>query len=318
MPRHEAERFVTSDQQTGDCAGRSGIYRDASTGLGVKGSQVQILSARQGNTGERTFESTSSFSRSPPKPLGVGGWSHDLSMTSDLVGAIPEHSPLDAAASDTGYAVIRTVPVVGGLVADLAQGAIGRRADARRHDFDVLVATELEKVRVRVGELSPEYILDSDEFMAAYAKASRVAAESDSTEKRARLARVLGQMGPWSDVVKSRREYFFDLVLRYDEIHILLLQIFRNPREWLAEHDSGWKPDTWMMAGISTLLTTYVFVDKPDWQSTVGPVVAALAADGMSQIPLTTMMSEDGIVSARNSELGNGFLSFIAEPTGNE
>ncbi len=125
-------------------------------------------------------------------------------------------------------------------------------------------------------------------------------------------------MGPWSDVVKSRREYFFDLVLRYDEIHILLLQIFRNPREWLAEHDSGWKPDTWMMAGISTLLTTYVFVDKPDWQSTVGPVVAALAADGMSQIPLTTMMSENGIVSARNSEMGNGFLSFIAEPTGSE
>lgn len=67
------------------------------------------------------------------------------------------------------------------------------------------------------------------------------------------------------------------------------------------------------MVSISTILDRCVFQAIPDWQSTVSPILATFAADGVAQVPVSTMMSDSGVVEMRTLRRGDQFLQFIAE-----
>ena len=230
----------------------------------------------------------------------------------DLRDEIPEIDPDKSAATDYALIALDTfVPVVGGAIADLSRGMLARKAEERQNEFNTLVATEVAKISERVNELTPEAILESDEFMAAYSAASRVAAESDSKAKRARLARALSKMGPWENISRDRRARFFTLVMRYSDLHVFLLRYFRDPPAWLRQNAPKWQPGRYMMAGIETVLGEHVFRGERDWKETIQPILGEITADGLGQVPLGTTMSEDGTVQKRTSSLGDQFLDFI-------
>jgi hypothetical protein len=234
---------------------------------------------------------------------------------SSLRDNLPDHTPDKNAAIDFGLtAVDAVVPVFGGVVADLSRGMLARRSEERQHEFNVAVVGELELVAARVDRLQPETILDSDEFMAAYERAARIAAESASRDKRARLAAALSRMGDWDDLSKESREFFFGLVARYSDLHVFLLVFFHEPQAWLSQHAPDFNPRSIMMGSIKAMLQQHVFPDASDLESTVFPALAELKQDGLADVPLTTAMSGDGIVASRISPLGRRFLAFLGDP----
>lgn len=233
---------------------------------------------------------------------------------SDLRDKVPESDPDKDALQDYALtAVDALVPIFGGVAADLSRGVLARRADERQHAFNRAVAEEVVALAQLVDGLTPESIVESDEFMAAFARGSRAAAETDSAAKRARLARVVARMGPWNDLAKERREYFFDLTGKYNDIHVFLLKYFVNPAEWLRKHDADFDPNSIMMGAVATVLERYVFPHEPNWRSVVNPALGELQRDGMADVPLSTMMSGDGTIQNRTTIEGSAFLSFLAE-----
>lgn len=157
-------------------------------------------------------------------------------------------------------------------------------------------------------------MVESDEFMAAYAKVSRVAAGTESAEKRQRLAAALTHMGPWSSVDPTRRQHLIDLVVTYDDLHVFLLRYFRDPPAWLRANAPEWRPGKYMMAGIESVLGDFVFTDGTDWRPSVAAALARFPLDGVAEVPLQVGMTDAGTVQKRTTAFGDQFIDFIANP----
>lgn len=138
-----------------------------------------------------------------------------------------------------GLAAAGMFPVFGSAIADLSGGVLAQKREARQHEFNVGVAEVVEDLAGRFTGLPPELLLESDEFVAAYEKASRFAAETASRDMCARLARVLAHMGPWGGLDQTTRGQFLDMTGRYDDLLILLLRFFRDPTTWLRSNTPG-------------------------------------------------------------------------------
>lgn len=229
----------------------------------------------------------------------------------DFLASVPEYDPDRDALIGYGLAAVGMLPIFGSAIADISGGMLAQRQQARQHEFNVGVAEAVEDLARRIEGLSPESLLSSDEFVAAYAKASRAAAETTSRDKRARLARVLAHMGPWSGLDEIARGQFLDMVDRYSEVHVLLLRFFRNPSDWLSANATDWRPGLFMTVSIATILDRFVFPGVPNWQSTVGPILTDFSTDGLAQVPLSTSMSESGALEKRTFARGDQFLSFV-------
>jgi len=239
-------------------------------------------------------------------------------MDNDLISAVPASNPDRDAMTDYALtAASALLPIVGGAISDTARGMISRKAEERQHQFDTLVALEVTRLAERVEDITPQAMVESDEFMAAYAKVSRVAAETESIEKRQRLAAALTHMGPWSGIDSTRRHDLLNLVARYHDSDIFLLRYFRNPVTWLSENATGWQPGRYELAGIGTILGDYVFAGQSDWRPSVDASISRFEADGVANVPMGTTMSESGTVDRRTTAFGNQLLDFIADPAAN-
>ena len=235
-------------------------------------------------------------------------------MENDLVAALPESHPDKDALIDYGLTAVNAfIPIVGSGIADLARGIIARKAEERQHQFDALVAVEVTRLTERVEGITPQSMVESDEFMAAYAKVARVAAETESAEKRQRLAAALTHMGPWSSVDPTRRQHLLDLVTMYDDLQVFLLSYFRDPAAWLRANAPDWRSGKYMMAGIATVLGDFVFTDGNDWRPSVAAALARFPLDGVADVPLQASMTDAGTVQKRTTDYGDQFLDFIAE-----
>ncbi|MGY4856859.1 hypothetical protein [Cryobacterium sp. AP23] len=235
-------------------------------------------------------------------------------MENNLVAAVPESNPDKDALIDYGLTAVNAfVPIVGSGIADLARGIIARKSEERQHAFDTLVALEVTRLAEQVAGITPQSMVESDEFMAAYAKASRVAAETESADKRQRLAAALTRMGPWSSIDPTRRQGLLDLVATYDDLQIFLLGYFRDPTAWLTANAPDWRPGKYMMAGIDTILGDYVFTNGTDWRPSVTTALARFPLDGVADVPLQASMTDAGTVQKRTTSFGDQLLDFIGK-----
>ena len=69
-----------------------------------------------------------------------------------------------------------------------------------------------------------------------------------------------------------------------------------------------------MMGGIDGPLGTALGVPQNVWRGPVGQAASDLDRTGLASIPLTTMMTPQGVFAPRTSEKGRRFLAFINEP----
>ncbi|WP_167132522.1 hypothetical protein [Paramicrobacterium chengjingii] len=234
-------------------------------------------------------------------------------MTDSLEDRVPVHSPLKDTMINAGLAGVSAAPLVGGVVAQFTSGLLAERQGARQHEFNMAVAHAVDDLLTRFDGLTPASVLESDEFMAAYERASRAAAETSSAEKRARLASAIRHTGPWSTIDEPKRTQFLTLVARYDDLHFAMLSFFRDPRSWITANTAdGNKPDQQGASSIGAILGKYVFSGVAGWQQLVTPALDDLQNAGLlDNAPLNTMMTGSGPLQQRTKPLGIELLQFI-------
>lgn len=230
-------------------------------------------------------------------------------IENDLSDATAAPSRYGAALTTAAMVAVGLVPGVGGAVQTIAQGTLAQRQAERDADMALRVARRLQALEDRPA---PEEVLASDEFIAAWTRVERVAAETADEAKRERLARVLARTGPWGPYDPEDRVILLDLVARYDEEHIALLDFFQDPGVWIKRLVPGWK-NPYFTAGPIAYVRDYLYPENESALSRVGRIAGELQRDGTADIPLNTMMSADGGIAKRTSVLGDRLLESLAD-----
>lgn len=232
----------------------------------------------------------------------------------DLDALVPPHEPADDALAFAGKAALSMVPVVGSLAAETLAHALESRQAQRQHEFNVAIARALTTALDQLDETATiEDIVGSDEFIAAVTRTQRAAAETASRQKRERLAAAVANGGSWAPFAATEREQFTRLVEELDALHIWLLHYFTDPAGWLQARDLYQQHANIMMGGIDGPLGSALNVHPDVWDGPVKQAAADLDRNGLASIPLTTMMTAQGIFAPRTSSKGQRFLAFINE-----
>ncbi|MGZ0067251.1 hypothetical protein [Microbacterium arborescens] len=232
----------------------------------------------------------------------------------DLDALVPPHEPAEDTLAFAGKAVLSTVPVLGPLAAETLAHALESRQAQRQHEFNVAIARALTAALEQLDESTTiEDVIGSDEFIAAVTRAQRAAAETASQQKRQRLAAAVANGGSWAPFAATEREQFTRLVDEFDALHIWLLHYFTDPTGWLQARDLYQQHANTIMGGIDGPLGSAFNVPPHVWDGPVKQAAADLDRNGLASIPLTTMMSAQGIFGPRTSDKGRRFLAFINE-----
>lgn len=232
----------------------------------------------------------------------------------DLDALVPPHEPAEDTLAFAGKAALSMVPVLGPLAAETLAHALESRQAQRQHEFNVAIARALTTALEQLDESTTiETIVGSDEFIAAVTRAQRAAAETASQQKRQRLAAAVANGGSWAPFAATEREQFTRLVDEFDALHVWLLHYFTDPAGWLQARDLYAQHANIMMGGIDGPLGSALNVHPNVWDGPVKQAAADLDRNGLASIPLTTMMSAQGIFGPRTSDKGRRFLAFINE-----
>lgn len=232
----------------------------------------------------------------------------------DLDALVPPHEPAEDTLAFAGKAALSMVPVLGPLAAETLAHALESRQAQRQHEFNVAIARALTSAIEQLDETTTiEDIVGSDDFIAAVTRAQRAAAETASQQKRQRLAAAVANGGSWAPFAATEREQFTRLVDEFDALHIWLLHYFTDPAGWLRARDLYQQHANIMMGGIDGPLGSAFNVPQNVWDGPVKQAAADLDRNGLASIPLTTMMSAQGIFAPRTSSKGQRFLAFINE-----
>lgn len=237
-----------------------------------------------------------------------------IGRVTDLENLVPPHEPAEDTFAFAGKAALSLVPVVGPLAAETFAHALASRQAQRQHEFNIAIARALTDATERLDDTATiEDIIGSDEFITAVTRAQRAAAETASQLKRQRLAAAVANGGSWAPFSATEREQFTRLVGDFDELHVWLLHYFTNPAAWLQSRDLYAQHANLMMGGIDGPLGTALHVPPNVWRGPVEQASAELDRAGLASIPLTTMMTSQGIFAPRTSEKGHRFLAFLNE-----
>lgn len=150
--------------------------------------------------------------------------------------------------------------------------------------------------------------------MERFGRAQRTSAETADAQKRTRLAAAAVHGGSWAPFTRSEREHFTRLVSEFDALHVWLLHYFADPSACLKQRGRLELLANIMMAGISTGLEQAFGQPQTAWADPVSQAASDLDRNELASIPLTTMMSADGILTSRTSPKGMRFLTFLSEP----
>lgn len=223
------------------------------------------------------------------------------------------HWGQDAAAA-AGKATLSAIPFVGPFASEGLAFVLDGRQIKRQQEFNTEVARELNRVMESIPEsLTPEELVESDEFCAAVTRAQRLAAETASEDRRRWLAAAVANGGSWSPFSGAERLQFARLIEDLDPLHIWLLQYFQDPTAWLRAHDLYAKHSSIYMAGAETPLESAFNANQSVWGEPVKQAAADLERAGLASIPLGTTMTANGVFSPRTSTKGGRFLLFINE-----
>ena len=227
----------------------------------------------------------------------------------------PPKEPSDAvlAAESLARGGISAVPLLGGLLVELFTGATTAGRLARQQKWMEDISEAVNRLVLEPRGLTMEDLATDDGFLNVIGAASRAAVEtSDQVKLEALRNAVLNStLGP--DTEADRRAILMDIVVSLTPTHIKLLELFREPSEWL---ERAGKPGPPANSGAPIELVRVAFPEMLESPSLLTHVVKDLEAKSLTtKISLMTTMTWEGIMASHVAPLGNELFAFISAHT---
>lgn len=196
------------------------------------------------------------------------------------------------------------IPVGGALITSVWDSIKSNCAQKRLDEWQNVIEERLSKV-----DESLENIGTNENFTSAMFQTTELAIKTAENKKRIYLANaVINSLTcPFEESIIM---IFFDMIGKYSLWHIKILDYFQNPLKFEIAQKSK---STYMMGGPKTVLYD-VYPELRDKDEYVNRIVKELYADGlMNTGGLDVIMTGDGMVASRVTDMGNEFIKFIAE-----
>ncbi|NMW23312.1 hypothetical protein HFP05_02535 [Rhodanobacter denitrificans] len=214
--------------------------------------------------------------------------------------------PPKSSKGDVAHAVVKAglsaIPLVGGPAVELFQMLIQPPLERRRHEWMGIVGEKLQELEDRGVDISK--LQDNEEFITAAMHASQLAMRTHQKEKREALRNALMNIAVGHSPDEALQHMFFDWIDTMSSLHIQILKLFQAPPA----------PPGMMMGGLVSVLEH----NMPSLRGSAhiyGQVWKDLYMRGLVNTDgLNVTMSGSGLAEKRTTQLGDAFLSFIAEP----
>ncbi len=218
-------------------------------------------------------------------------------------------------ALDVGHAIakagISSVPVLGSAAAELFALVVTPSMERRRQKWMEEVAEALSKLEER-GRIRFEDLKNDEAFIDTVLVASQAAMRTTNAEKREALRDAVANSALPHRPEDALRQTFVALVDQFTEWHLRLLKFFQDPQGW-AKANGMALPS--LMAGSPAHILEEAMPALRGKREFYDQVWTDLSQRGLVNTnSLGGLMTGQGTLAKRTSEMGDTFLAFISEP----
>jgi hypothetical protein len=225
-----------------------------------------------------------------------------------------EPAPPKVGKADVAHALakgaISAVPLIGAPAAELFSLVVTPPLERRRAEWVNAIAERLKELESNVQGFKIEALKDNPLFITTVMHATIVALRNHQKEKLDALQNAVVNSARGVDIEESLQLMFLNMVDELTPLHLRVLKYFDNPVKWSEKY--GIKLSMYM-GGASRGLEA-ALPELKDQRDLYDTLVMDLYNRGLvsaDKTVLHAMMSEQGILASRATELGKKFLKYI-------
>lgn len=155
--------------------------------------------------------------------------------------------------------------------------------------------------------ISKDEIFSDGRFHAAVAQGIRIVAETNRDEMRTAIAHAVSNSGAWSGNQEVVDRFLMNLLSRYELEHLLVLQLFDNPKEFHRVHGHKLGAPTLMW-----MFTRVVYKDVVEWEPLATAVLRDLGNDGLIEKGFGFGSELSSTAGRRTTYMGRALLDFVS------
>ena len=225
-------------------------------------------------------------------------------------------SKLEKSSGDVVHAVVKAgisgIPVIGGPAAEIFSLIIVPPLTKRRDKWIENIAEGLKGLEEKVEGFKIEDLSNNDAFITTVTHATQAAIRNHQQEKLEALRNAVLNAALSSTLEEDLQLMFLEFVDSLTPWHLRVLKFLDNPKGWGQKH--GITYPSWSMGGPSAALE-HAFADLRGKRQLYDIFVKDLYTRGLlSTDSLHTMMTGEGMLASRTTDIGKQFISFITSP----
>jgi hypothetical protein len=214
---------------------------------------------------------------------------------------------------DILYAAVKaglgSIPVLGSAATELFGLVVTPPLDKRRQEWMNDVAEKL-KLLEENKQLDFSSLSQNEQFIDTITQATSIAIKTSEQEKIVALKNAVINTALNEAPEKTKSQIFLNLVDSFTIWHLAILTLFDNPKKWFQK--AGQPPPNLMMGSMFSILKS-AYPSLTGQDELVDLIWNDLHNAGLhNSSGLKTMMSGDGALDERTTQLGKEFIQFIS------
>ena len=195
------------------------------------------------------------------------------------------------------------IPGIGGILQEIIQTP----KEERVHQWMDEIAHGLRKLEEKVGDFDPRKLKDNPAFVSAFLHASQMAIRNHQQSKREALRNAVLNVAAGTAPDEDQQMMFLSWIDTFTQWHLALLRLFKNPAAVVDTRGQ-------MTGGLDDVLEK-AFPALRGQREFYDQVWRDLRNRGLVNTDgLHSMMTGNGLVAKRTTELADEFVKFIASP----
>lgn len=226
-----------------------------------------------------------------------------------------KYKPPKAGPGDAGYAIIKAgisiIPIAGAPASELLGLIVSPPLEKRRSEWIERVGAGLRDLEQKMGVVLEE-LQNNDKFIDAAMDATQIALRTSQIEKLEALRNALLNAALPISIDDSIQKMFFSFIDIFTVFHIKILELFQNTSKWFIKH--GLPYPNIVSGALSHILENAlpILKNKRDFYDQIWKDLYLRGL--VSTDSLHGMMTLQGIMTKRTTDIGDSFLSFISNP----
>lgn len=207
--------------------------------------------------------------------------------------------------------MLSAIPIAGGAAIELFQFIITPPIEKRRNDWMKEIGQAVQNLEQNKG-IDIEQLKSNDVFIDTLLQASQIALRSSQQDKLNALKNAVVNSALPQPIEQALQQMFLDWIDTFTVWHLRVLSLFHNPQQWATDNAKP-LPTNISMGGLDTILG-HAFPELAQDRALYDQIWKDLYQKGLLNTDgLHTMMSWNGMLARRTTDLGEKFLAYISE-----